>query len=486
MKITVFLTAATGLLLAGCGEKSNPPAQQPTNFAPSADRIKATPPTALDRYVAAPDTNFQWHAVNTFKQPGVTVHVLALTSQAWLTAKEVNKPIWKHYLTIAVPDQTTNSTALLIISGGSNEKPAPTKPDRAITMIAKNANTVVANLNNIPSEPLVFPDRPNPLSEDAIIAYTWDKFLRTGDEKWPLRLPMTKAAVRAMDAITAFCGSEAGGDHKVEKFFVTGASKRGWTTWTTAAVDSRVVGIAPIVIDVLNVEKSLIAHYEDYGFFAPAVDSYAKEHIMDWLGTPQFHRLMQIVDPYEYRARLTLPKLIITAAGDQFFPTDSAQFYLNDLPGVKYIHTVPNANHSINSTEETMSVLAFYYALVHGDPLPQFDWKHDAPGELQITTRTQPIEMKLWQATNPNARDFRLETLGPAWKSTDVKIEKSGHYTIHVPKPTKGWTAYFVELKFSNNLISPYDFTTDARVVPDERPYHWVKPKSPLASNTGK
>jgi PhoPQ-activated pathogenicity-related protein len=485
MKIILFLTAATSLLLAGCGEKSPPPAQ-PTNTAPTADRIKATPTTALDRYVAAPDTNYQWQVINTFKERGVTVHVLGLTSQAWLTSKEVNKPVWKHYLTIAVPEKTTNTTGLLVISGGSNEKPAPTKADSTIMMIAMSANTVVANLNNIPSEPLLFPDRTNALSEDGIIAYTWDKYLRTGDEKWPARLPMTKAAVRAMDAIMAFCASEAGGKRNVEKFFVTGASKRGWTTWTTAAVDPRVVGIAPIVIDTLNVEPSLIGHYNSYGFFAPAVGNYTKEHIMDWLGTPECHRLMQIEDPFEYRARLTLPKLIITAAGDQFFPTDSAQFYYNELPGTKYLRTVPNTDHGMKGTEGWMSLLAFYYTLVNGKPLPQFDWKHEAPGEVRITTRTAPSEVNLWEATNPDARDFRLETLGPVWKSTSLKIEKSGHYQIRVAKPVKGWTAYFVELKFDSGLLAPHVFTTDARVVPDVRPHQWAKPSSPPTSSVGR
>ena len=101
-----------------------------------ADRTKASAPTALDRYVAAPDTNYHWEVVNTFKQPGISVHVIALTSQQWLTSKEVNKPLWKHYLTVAVPEKTTNQTALLVISGGSNDKAAPSKADSTISMIA--------------------------------------------------------------------------------------------------------------------------------------------------------------------------------------------------------------------------------------------------------------------------------------------------------------------------------------------------------------
>ena len=61
---------------------------------------------------------------------------------------------------------------------------------------------MTAELRLVPNQPIVFMDDPTrkPRSEDDFIAYTWDKFLRTGDEKWPARLPMTKSAVRAMDA----------------------------------------------------------------------------------------------------------------------------------------------------------------------------------------------------------------------------------------------------------------------------------------------
>src|SRR5262249_48535524 len=130
--------------------------------------------------------------------------------------------------------------------------------------------------------------------EDSFIAYTWDKFLRTGDSKWPARLPMTKAAVRAMDTVTAFCGSADGGNVKVDSFVVAGGSKRGWTTWTTAAVDKRVIGIIPCVIDVLNMQPSMQHHYAAYGFWAPSVGNYTAFHLMDWDGTPEYKALLKI------------------------------------------------------------------------------------------------------------------------------------------------------------------------------------------------
>ena len=89
--------------------------------------------------------------------------------------------------------------------------------DPILSEIAKNTKAVIIELRQIPNEPLIFAGETRKRSEDGIIAYTWDKFLRTGDEKWPLRLPMTKAVVRAMDAVTGFLASDAGGKIKVDQ-----------------------------------------------------------------------------------------------------------------------------------------------------------------------------------------------------------------------------------------------------------------------------
>jgi PhoPQ-activated pathogenicity-related protein len=202
--------------------------------------------TALDRYIAAPDADYHFELFNTFAGDGYTGYVLEMTSQQWRGATEVDHPLWKHWLTIVRPDRLVTSTGLMIVSGGSNESQAPSQINPLFAEVAVNTHSVVAEVRMVPNQPLVFTDDPgNRRKEDAITVYSWDKFLKTGDETWPLRLPMTKAVVRAMDTVTAFCASPAGGGVTVDKFVVGGASKRGWTSWTTAAVDKRVVGIIP-------------------------------------------------------------------------------------------------------------------------------------------------------------------------------------------------------------------------------------------------
>jgi PhoPQ-activated pathogenicity-related protein len=272
--------------------------------------------TALDRYVAAPDHSYRYELISTESGDAYTANVLEMTSQRWRTAAEVDRPLWKHWLTIVKPERVTTNTGLLVISGGSNEKPPP-KINPLLTQLALATNSVVSEVRMVPNEPLKFTGDGRKLTEDAITAFSWEKFLTSGDKTWPLRLPMTKSVVRAMDTITAFCASSAGGGRSVLKFVVGGASKRGWTAWTVAAVDNRVVAIIPVVIDLLNLDASFDHHYRSYGFWAPAIAEFERAGIMRWAHTPQFEALIGIEDPYSYRDRLTMPKFIVNAAGDQ-------------------------------------------------------------------------------------------------------------------------------------------------------------------------
>lgn len=434
--------------------------------------------TALDRYIAAPDPNYSYRLVNTISGQGVTTYVLEMTSQSWLTTNEVNRTLWKHWMTITRPDTVSTPTGLLMIGGGSNEREAPKQADATLVRVALATRSVVTELRMVPNQPLVFVGDGEKRSEDSLIAYCWDKYLRTGDERWPTRLPMTKSAVRAMDTVTAFCASPDGGAIQVDSFVVTGGSKRGWTTWTTAAVDKRVKAIVPIVIDMLNVEPSFIHHWEAYGFYAPAVGDYTRMGIMEWQGTKEYRNLMKIVEPYEYRERLTLPKFIINATGDQFFLPDSSQFYFHDLPGPKYLRYVPNGDHSLRETDAAETLAACYHAVLTQAALPRFSWKFNPDHSLRVQVVDKPGAVKLWQATNPNARDFRVQTIGRAWISTELAPESDRTYLAKVAAPEKGWTAFVVELTYPlRGAPAPLKFTTDVKVVPDVLPFKFTKKK---------
>jgi PhoPQ-activated pathogenicity-related protein len=236
-------------------------------------------------------------------------------------------------------------------------------------------------------------------------------------------------------------------------------------------VDPRVEAIVPIVIDVLNVEVSMRHHYAAYGFWAPAIQDYVDMKVMDWMDTPEFRALMDIVDPYVYRDRFTMPKYLINSTGDQFFLPDSSQFYFDDLPGEKYLRYVPNSDHSLEGSDAPNSFLAYYQSILNGTPRPKFSWTLEGNDSISVQILDSPREVNLWQAYNPDARDFRLETIGPVWTSSPLGDQGGGVYLGRVPKPASGWTAFFVELVFDSGKPSPFKFTTQVRVVPDTLPF---------------
>jgi PhoPQ-activated pathogenicity-related protein len=434
--------------------------------------------TALDRYVAAPDASYRYTLTRTLPTQGATVYQLDMVSQTWLTTAEVDRTEWHHWVTIVKPDQLATSTALLLIDGGSNSSTPPT-PDPQLLLAAALTGAVVVDAGQVPNQPLTFAGESSGRSEDALVAYTWEQFLLTGDERWPARLPMTKAAVRAMDTATDFLSKLPTGPITLTNFVVTGASKRGWTTWTTAAVDPRVIAIAPMVIDTLNVPEAFINQWRSYGFWAPAVEDYVNAGIMNWFGTPQMDALMQIEDPYNYRDRLALPSYQLNSTGDQFFVPDSPRFYFSDLPGEKYLRFVPNTDHSMSSPDAVTNLLAWIRAVTQNYPRPRFSWHADrSQGQLTVRTLNAPTQVLLWQATNPKARDFRLETLGPAWTSSPL-TGANGIYQAAMPQPDQGYTAFFVELTFPGPNDMPLVFTTEVVVTPDVYPFD--PPPMPIA-----
>jgi PhoPQ-activated pathogenicity-related protein len=429
------------------------------------------PKTALDDYIAKRDPTYSWKLVKTIPGDGYTTFVLDLKSQSWRSLPQVDRAVWQHWLVIVKPNQVDHETAYLRIGSGRNGDPAPDKPSPQSVLFAKSTNTVVADLGMVPNQPLIFNQDGQPRREDDLIAYCHIKFMDTGDATWLPRLPMVKSAVRAMDAVTEFLASEQGGKTAIKKFVVAGGSKRGWTTWLTGAVDKRVTAIIPIVIDVVNVRACKMNHFAAYGFWAPAVGDYTRHKIHERFDTPQYAELLKIVDPYSYRERLTLPKFIVNASGDQYFPPDSSRFYYDDLKGPKYLRYVPNVNHSLAGSDAADSILAFYRAVLKSSPLPKYSWKVQADGSIRVQAEAKPMEVNLWQATNPKARDFRLESIGAAYKKSVLESEGKGTYVARVDKPANGWTAFFVEVVFDSGDKIPYKFTTQVHVVPDVLPH---------------
>ncbi len=486
------LTAfACAIALAACSPSA--PAPEPAAPAPAAVDLSVKPEekTALDAYVYKPDPSYKWELVGTYPGDGQTTYVLNMTSQTWRTSADVDKPVWTHWMTIVKPAEVKHDKALLFIWQGDNTDPAPTKAQDRSIRIAKETGSVVAEVGMVPNQPLRFTDSPGVARvEDDTIAYTRVKHFTTKDDEWLVRLAMVKAGVKAMDATQEFMKSDAGGKVAINQFVVAGASKRGWTTWLVGAVDERVIGIMPMVIDALNSEEITKHHFEVLGFFAPSLEDYVKHGLFPHkIGTPEYQAVLAIEDPYNYRdrARLTIPKFLVNASGDQFFLPDNSRFYYEQLPQEKRIRYVENAAHNLAGSDAVDSMLAWYNSVITGGKRPDFIWnKVDANG-ITLRPLDKPIEVKLWQAHNPKARDFRVESLGKAYTSTVIEPGTEGNYLAQVPMPTEGYTAFFVEVSFDSGIPSaPFKFTTEVSILPDTLPFKWADAAAKYASTKPK
>jgi PhoPQ-activated pathogenicity-related protein len=440
--------------------------------------------TALDRYIAKPEPAYHWKLAGRYPGRGQTTYAIALTSQTWRSADEVDKPVWTHWLTVTRPDKARAGTAFLFIGGGEFKDPPPTKPSERAAALAAGTNTVVAEISLVPNQPLAFADSPkHGREEDDLVAYSRVKYIITKDEEWLVRLAMVKSAVKAMDCVQEFLAGTEAGPLKIDHFVVAGGSKRGWTTWLVGTVDPRVVAIIPLVIDALNSEQITRHHFEAYGFFSPALKDYVRHGLFPYrVGTPEYRQVLAIEDPYNYRhrERLKIPKFLINAAGDQFFLPDGSQFYFADMPPEKHLRYVPNAKHNLKGSDAQESLQAFYQAVLDNHPRPKYAWKKQPDGSLEVTVEDAPLEVNVWQASNPAARDFRLDVIGKTWTSTRLSPENPGHYVARISPPSRGYTAFFVELVYDSGGRYPFKFTTEVSVVPDVLPYKWKDAKAKL------
>ncbi|WP_267867279.1 PhoPQ-activated protein PqaA family protein [Burkholderia ambifaria] len=88
--------------------------------------------------------------------------------------------------------------------------------------------------------------------------------------------------------------------------------------------------------------------------------------------------------------------------------------------------------------------------------MPELDAKLQQTGHdttIKLKLREQPRRLLLWQAENPNARDFRY-ACGIRYTSTPVGSAAAPPLRIPVEKPASGWRAYFVEATFDDGFVA--------------------------------
>ena len=284
---------------------------------------------------------------------------------------------------------------------------------------------------------------------------------------------MTRAVVRSMDLAQEIALQN---NKELSDFVVSGASKRGWTAWTTAAVDDRVAGVVPMVIDMLNLVPSFENHYRSYGEFSPAVQDYVNYNIQDWMGTDEFKVLMSYIEPYSFLEKFTMPKYIINAGSDEFFSTDSWRFYYDELPENKLIRYVPNANHSLNGRYLNKDLISFFYRIVNNIDLPDLNWELIDDNLEVFLDYDGEYSVSIWRAFNKEGRDFRLWQEGELWKESKIDVNDDNIYNIELDNQSDGYQAIMVEFNLDQDSQFPLKISTGPYVIPDSYPYEKYQP----------
>lgn len=439
--------------------------------------LKNDDKTLLIDYVNSHDPSFRYDMVDTIIGDGWKEYKIRMVSGSWLDKNDFddNSNEWWHWISVIVPDNLEKSTSMMVIGSGSTqdfslERYGNKKTNSQYLKAALTTKSIISEINNVPFQPINFSgDNKLGRYEDDLIAYSWRQFLEGGakDSEWLPRFPMTRAVVRAMDVVQEISNEI---NNPVDSFFVTGASKRGWVAWTTAIADDRVMGIAPVVIDLLNLYPSFQHHWKVYGEWSPAIDDYVKEDIMNWTESKEYEKLIEITDPYSYRFSLNMPKYIINASSDEFFVTDSWQFYWDDLVGEKHLQYLPNAGHGLYGTYVTDDLINFYSKAINQKRLPYYEWSIDQNIINLIIEPSAHYKIKKWSINN-SERDFRIYKVGEAWTSEDIDKNKNGKYSISIDNPDSGYTAQFVEIIFDSDSEESISITTGTVITPNKYPY---------------
>lgn len=419
--------------------------------------VAAPARAGLQEYLRKPEPEFEWRMKSrSGSEPsGDRIYDLEFVSQNWQNIR------WRHQLQVyRPPEAAPASTMFLWVTGGS------ARPEYIFLgmELARRIQAPVAFLYHIPNQPLL----EGRLREDDLIAETFVRYLDTKDESWPLLFPMVKSVVKGMDVLQAFGKSEM--EKTLDQFIVAGASKRGWTTWLTAAVDGRVSAIAPVVIDTLNMREQMPRQLKAFGSYSSMLTPYSSRGLLPIPETPAGERLLSLVDPWAYRERLTMPKLIINGTNDLYWATDALNLYWNGVPNDKWVYYIPNAGHNLRrqdrlSAEQLSGFInalaAFSRHQMSGAPMPRLEWKHEnANGKLRLTVGAAPAPLgaRLWVAQVPT-KDFRKAP----WSERPVSLS-GGKVVGELSPPTEGHLAFFGEVDYQIDGLK-YHLSTQVRTT---------------------
>ncbi|KAF2959103.1 PhoPQ-activated protein PqaA family protein [Thermotoga sp. 38H-to] len=389
----------------------------------------------LDLLVRARGNPVYETIIATTTQDGDEIYILKSYGMNWQNIQ------WFHRVGIILPSNLNyKDRAFFFITGGSRKEENERYYDSFLEdvkenlWVAKEFEAPFIVVGDVPNQPIFG------LREDALIAETFKMFLENPDPFLPLLVPMTYGVIKAMDTAQDFLEKKG---VEIKGFMVSGASKRGWTTYLTAIFDPRVFAIAPMVYDNLNIEAQLLHQKEYYGTYSEKLRDYQERGLFEILENDLGKRLLEIVDPYAMRLRLSLPKILVLGTNDEYWTVDSANLYVDDLPGETFLFYSPNDPHNLKNVKEIIETLSSFFKMYPKLPKVEFFYRD---GKIFVERIPEIVDAELWFARS-KSRDFRKAV----WLRRGV--EETDDSLIGVPpeKPEGFHQAYFLGVTLEIN-----------------------------------
>ncbi|KAK5584604.1 hypothetical protein RB653_006218 [Dictyostelium firmibasis] len=460
-----------------------------TNFVKSESKI-------LKNYVEKKDPNYKWNLNATYDTNfNSKIYILELTSQQWMKDHS-NDSIWKHWLTICVPndyDSTLKIGHLHIIDGMNQNWTTPALQSLSpFSMdICNQTSAITSTLYQVPNQFITFENDGIPRQEDDIVAYTWRKYIDSKVSDWVSLLPQTKAGTAAMTAIQEFGKQKS--FYNIEKFVVSGASKRGWTTYGLAMIgEKRLAAAVPMVIGVPNLVKDIKEQMISFGNWSWALNSYINQGIPSFFDTEYFKVVTDIVDPINYLDVMeSIPKFIILTVHDEFFVPDSTKFYYNQIKGEKRL-ALFQTNHGVSTFKGVSTEVSKYFKLISkNQQRPELTWNivyssdnNSGTINMKVIKGGTPSKVVVYSVNtfSKTKRDFRMFTcfsdscyqnFTGSWQTHSIDLTSNNSYSFTISKPINGgWTAFYFDVEFKNsNGENIANVNTELAIVPNLYPF---------------
>jgi len=485
----------------------------------------------LDDFVSKPESVYKYvDTLYTGKTLlGGTVHVLNVTSLAWLDTSIGAGPsgtnIWNHLVAVVIPKELrVYNYSLAYLTGNSNNDHSPPKATDeeliAVDLVTHNTGACGIIVYQIPNCPYIFKADPTQMArgEDNFIAWTWKMYLED-DGKHPeylARFPMVKGAFQSMRAAQDFLNKKVE-KSAIDNWIVSGASKRGWTTWMVGATTCtgencvNIAGLAPLVPIVPNIRDDMHRQWMSYNGWTFAFSPYTALNLTQYVDSDSFKSMTKHVDPMHHGERLArLPKFVVVSSDDEFMQMDWTNIWYDEFQkfGETHLLIVQDSEHSLATgvPEVVSSLSAALESVAANVTRPTFDYSYNnKTGELEVTIpdefAAQVDQVRLFHTQTHSAerRDFRWvrhasneSTLckfpGVAlakpvfgggncvelmvWSKDTLDAVGSNTYKASPPQPKEGhYTGYYIEVSYKSALKADYLFSTPGFVWPNTLPF---------------